>query len=101
MSQPSSSSRRAVVPAVALLCVLLLSYFSIRNALAAHYAGLQTLQGYERATRLELKNFEHWYLLARYCQYNLEDTDTARAVQAYLVPLSLNPRSAAHWALLG
>ena len=101
MSQPSSSSRRAVVPAVALVCVLLLSYFSIRNALAAHYAGLQTLQGYERATRLEPKNFENWYLLGRYWQYNLEDTDTARAVQAYLVALSLNPRSADIWADLG
>jgi len=101
MSQPSSSSRRAVVPAVALVCVLLLSYFSIRNALAAHYAGLQTLQGYERATRLEPKNFENWCLLGRYWQYNLEDTDTARAVQAYLVALSLNPRSADIWADLG
>lgn len=102
MSQRSSSfPRRGVVPALALVCLLFLSYFSVRNALAAHYASLQTRQGYERATRLEPRDFRNWLLLGRYWQYNLEETDTARALQAYNVALSLNPRSADLWSDLG
>ena len=95
MSQRAFSSiPRGVVPALALVCAVLLTYFGTRNALAAHYADLQTLQGYERATRLEPHDFRNWHLLGRYWQYNLEDTDTTRAIQAYTVALSLNPRSA-------
>ena len=97
----SSSTRRLVAPALAFVCALFLSYFSIRNAIAAHYAGLQTLQGYQRATRLEPRDFRNWHLLGRYWQYNLEDTDTARAIQSYNVALSLNPRSADIWSDLG
>src|SRR6266566_1121580 len=97
----SSFKRRGIVLAFALVCAVLLSYFSIRNARAAHYAGRETREGYEHATRLEPKNFENWQLLGRYWQYNLEDADTARAIQAYTVALSLNPRSADTWADLG
>lgn len=96
-----SSNSRGTVLAFALVCAVILSYFGIRNALAAHYAGLETRDGYERATRLEPKNFDSWQRLARYWQYNLEDVDTRRAIQAYAVALSLNPRSADAWAELG
>jgi hypothetical protein len=89
---------RLLVVAVALLMAVLLSYLSIRNAIAAHDVDLQTLQGYERATRLESGNFRYWYLLGRYWQYSLEDADTARAIQTYTVALSLNPRSADIWS---
>ena len=102
MSQlPASFKPRRLAPAFALVCALLLSYLSIRNALAAHYAGLGTLQGYQRATRLEAGNFENWHLLGRYWQYNLEDPDPTRAIRAYRVALSLNPRSAEIWGDLG
>lgn len=102
MSQRSSTfPRRGIVPALALICAVFLSYFSVRNALAAHYAGLQTRQGYERATRLEPRDFQNWLLLGRYWQYNLEEPDTARALQAYSVALSLNPRSADLWSDVG
>ncbi len=102
MSQlPLGSKQRGVVLAFALVCFLFLSYFSVRNALAVHFAGLQTRQGYERATRLEPRDFQNWLLLGRYWQYNLEETDTARALQAYKVALSLNPRSADLWSDLG
>ena len=97
----STSKSRGIVLAFALVCAVFLSYFSIRNALAAHYADLQTREGYEHATRLEPKSFENWQLLGRYWQYNLEDLDTARAIHAYTVALSLNPRSADTWADLG
>lgn len=89
---------RGVLLTLAAAATAFLSYFSIRNALADHYAELQTLQGYERATRLEPGDFRNWYLLGRYWQYNLENIDTARAVQAYTTALALNPRSAEVWA---
>src|SRR5712671_5766818 len=76
---------------------LILSYFSIRNALAAHYAGLQTAESLERATRLEPADPRNWYLLGRYWQYNLEDPDAARAIRSYLSALSLNPASSETW----
>lgn len=98
MLRLSSSSRRGVLLALAFLATLILSYFSIRNALAAHYAGLQTREGFERATRLEPNDFRNWYLLGRYWQYSLEDADTARAVRAYTTALALNPRSADVWS---
>lgn len=102
MSQLSSSSKqRAVVLVFALICGVFLSYLSVRNALAAHYIGLQTREGYERATRLEPRDFQNWLLLGRYWQYNLEEPDTARALQAYNVALSLNPRSADLWSDVG
>lgn len=91
-------SPRGVVLAVAVAAAAFLSYFSIRVALAAHDVDLQTLQGYELATRLEAGDFRNWYLLGRYWQYNLQDIDTARAVQAYTTALALNPRSADVWA---
>lgn len=102
MSQLSAGfKQRAVVIVFALICAVFLSYFSVRNALAAHYAGLQTRQGYERATRLEPRDYQNWLLLGRYWQYNLEEPDTARALQAFNVALSLNPRSADLWSDVG
>src|SRR5215831_12156186 len=93
----STPSYRATILALALLAAGFLSYFSIRNALAAHNADLQTLAGYERATQLEPGDFRNWHLLGRYWQYNLEDADTSRAIHAYTVALSLNPHSAEVW----
>src|SRR5215467_1232928 len=102
MSQPPiGSKQRIAVVVFAVVCFLFLFYFSVRHALAAHYAGLQTREGYERATRLEPGNFQNWLLSGRYWQYNLEETDTARALQAYKIALSLNPRSADLWADVG
>ncbi|HET7208220.1 MAG TPA: hypothetical protein VFI95_16715 [Terriglobales bacterium] len=89
---------RGVILALAAAAAAFLSYFSIRNALAHHYGELQTLQGYERAIRLEPGDFRNWYLLGRYWQYNLENIDTARAIQAYTTALALNSQSAEVWA---
>jgi tetratricopeptide (TPR) repeat protein len=93
----SSNAQRAVVLAVSLAVALILSYFSIRNAFAAHDAGLQTAEGYERAVHLEPANFQNWYLLGRYWQYNLENPDVTRAMHAYLSALSFNPASSETW----
>src|SRR6266571_3313749 len=97
LQAPSSLPRGAVL-ILALAGAVLLSYFSIRNAVAVDNADLQTRQGYERSTRLEPGYYRNWYLLGRYWQYNLEDTDAAKAGQAYSAALSLNPRSADVWS---
>jgi hypothetical protein len=38
-----------------------LSYFSIRDARAVHFAGLQTLQGIEHAAHLRPGDADNWY----------------------------------------
>src|SRR5216684_9403320 len=93
----SSNAQRAVLVAASLAMALILSYFSIRNALAAHYADLQTAEGYERAVHLEPSDPQNWYLLGRYWQYNLDDPDAQRAIRSYLSALSLNPASSETW----
>src|SRR5713101_2701830 len=93
----SSNTHRAALVAAAFAVALILSYFSIRNALAVHYAGLQTPTSYEHAARLEPADPRNRYLLGRYWQYNLEDPDAARAIRSYLSALSLNPASSETW----
>jgi Tfp pilus assembly protein PilF len=93
----SSNAHRAALVVAALALLILFSYFSIRNARAAHYAGLQTAESLQRAVQLEPANPQNWYLLGRYWQYNLEDPDAARAIHSYLTALSLNPASAETW----
>src|SRR5256714_1187655 len=92
-----SNAQRAVLVGACFAVALVLSYFSIRNALSTHYAGLQTPEAYERAVHLEPAKPQNWYLLGRYWQYNLEDPDAARAIHSYLFALSLNPGSSDIW----
>jgi len=93
----SSNSRRAALLAGSFAVAFILSYFSIRNALAVHYAGLQTATSLERAVHLEPADSRNWYLLGRYWQYNLEDPDQQRAIRSYHSALSLNPASWETW----
>lgn len=93
----SSNAQRALFVLVSFFMVMLLSFFSIRNALAVHYGGLQNAASLARAARLEPADPRNWYLLGRYWQYNLEDPDTALAIHSYKVVLSLNPGSWETW----
>src|SRR5438128_1459958 len=93
----SSNAQRAALVAVSFAVAFVLSFFSIRNAFAVHYAGLQTAEAIERATRLEPVDPRNWYLLGRYWQYNPANPDTARAIRSYLSALSLNPASWQSW----
>ena len=97
----SSPASRGVIVLLALGLASAVSYSSIRNARAEHLAGLGTLKGFERATRLEPGNARNLYLLGRYLQYSFEETDTPRAIEAYKNSLSFNPRSADTWLDLG
>jgi tetratricopeptide (TPR) repeat protein len=93
----SSSIARATLLFVAAVLAVALGYSSSRNALAAHYAGLETRQGQERAAELEPGNPETWFLLGRYWQYNIEDPNAGRAIAAYRNALALDPHSATTW----
>jgi hypothetical protein len=93
----SSDAQRAVLVAASFAVAAILAYYSIRNARAAHYVGLQTVDAYERAVRLEPADSRNWYILGRYWQYNLENPDAARAIRSYLSALSFNPASSETW----
>jgi tetratricopeptide (TPR) repeat protein len=93
----SNPAHRGLFVLFALLIAVFLSYFSIRSARAAHFAGFETREGLERATHLEPGDARSWYLLGRYWQYNLEDPDAKRAIRAYLSALSFNPKSSEVW----
>jgi tetratricopeptide (TPR) repeat protein len=97
----SNSAQRGTLVFVAFLAALILSYSSIRNARAQHFAGLQTRDGFERATQLEPGDARNWFLLARYWQFNLEDADPQQAIHAYKNAVSLDPHSAEYWLGLG
>jgi hypothetical protein len=97
----SSAAARGFLVLVALVLATGLSYSGIRNALAVHSAGLNTPDGYSRATRLEPDDARNWYLLGRYWQYNLEDPDAQRAIRLYQTALSFDPHSADTWLDLG
>src|SRR6266403_4717788 len=101
ISRLSRSAQRAALVLAALLVAALLSYFSVRNARADHFAGLPTRQALERATELESGDARSWYLLGRYWQFNLEDSDTQKAIGAYKTAVSVDPRSTVSWLGLG
>ena len=93
----SSPAARIFLVLLASVLAAALCYSGIRNAVAVNEAGLNTPQGYERATRLEPGDARNWYLLGRYWQYNLEDPDAKRAIHAYQTALSLDVHSADTW----
>jgi len=93
----SNSAARLAFFFVALALAAALASSSIRNAVAVHYAGLNTRPALERATQLERGNPLNWLLLGHYWQYNLEEPDTPRAIGAYRTSLSLDPHSATAW----
>src|SRR5580704_7929319 len=97
----SSPAARGLFVVFALVLAAGLSYSNIRNVLSVHDSGLNTADGYARATHLEPDNAANWYLLGHYWQYNLEDPDAKRAIRNYQTSLSFDPRSADTWLDLG
>src|SRR5215471_14232310 len=85
---------RAVLLGGSGLLAALLGFFAVRNAVAAHYLGLDTRRGYERAVRLEPHNPRNWYLLGRSYLYDLEQPDPVQAVAALRRSVELDPYSA-------
>jgi tetratricopeptide (TPR) repeat protein len=97
----STATARGLLVLLALALAAGLSYSAIRNAIAEHDVGLNSREGYERATKLEPDEARNWYLLGRYWQFNLEDPEAQRAIQAYQTALSLDPHSASTFMDLG
>src|SRR5262245_45598843 len=85
---------RTMLLVVSCALALLISFLAVRNALAAHFLGLDTRSGYERAVRLEPNNPRTWYLLGRSYLYDLEQPDPAKAVNALRKSVELDPYSA-------
>jgi tetratricopeptide (TPR) repeat protein len=97
----SSRAARVFLVLLAIALAASLSYSGIQNVLAVYDGGLNTSEGYERATKLEPDDAGNWYLLGRYWQYNLEEPDAQRAIRAYQTALSFDPHSADTWLDLG
>ncbi|MGA2810734.1 MAG: tetratricopeptide repeat protein [Candidatus Acidiferrum sp.] len=90
----STSAERLLVLGLAVLVAGFLCFFSVRVAWAAHLAASGTGYGLAHATRLERDNSGYWFLLGRYWQYNLEDADTLKAIDAYRQALAHDPHAA-------
>lgn len=74
-----------------------ITYLAVRSTLASHYASMGTIDGLERAVRLEPKNADYWYLLGRALHPELQRRDDRGAIRALYTAVSLNPRSASTW----
>jgi tetratricopeptide (TPR) repeat protein len=93
---PSPRARAALIVGSGALA-LFLSYFGIRNALAAHSLGFDTREGYQQAVKLEPGDSRNWYFLGRSYLYDFEQPDAARAVQAFGKAVALDPYAAEAW----
>jgi tetratricopeptide (TPR) repeat protein len=94
----STPAARGLLVLIAFALVAILAYSGVCNALAVHEVGLNTQRGLELAARLEPANAENWYLLGRYWQYNLEDPNSEKAIEAYQKSLSIDAHSADTWS---
>lgn len=92
-----SKPTRLAILVLASITAIILSWLSIRTALAEHYANQNTLSGYEKAVHLEPDNPQYWYLLGNYLQNNMYEPNAERAIRAYKTSLSLYPRNADAW----
>lgn len=93
---PESRFRLAILFSSCVLAISL-SYFGVRNALAAHYQDLDTREGYERAVHLEAGDSRTWHLLGRSYLYDLEQPDARRAIEVLRKAVTLDPYSAEAW----
>jgi tetratricopeptide (TPR) repeat protein len=94
----STPAARGLLVLIAFALVAILAYSGVCNALAVHEVGLNTQRGLELAARLEPANAGNWYLLGRYWQYNLEDPNSEKAIEAYQKSLSIDAHSADTWS---
>jgi len=85
---------RALLLVLSCAFALLIGFLAVRNALAAHFLGRDTRDGYERAVSLEPNNPRNWYLLGRSYLYDLEQPDPVKAVSTLRKSVELDPYSA-------
>ena len=97
----SDSISRGLVVVASVLLGLWLSFYGIRAAIARNGAETNTANGLKLAVRLEPGNPNYWYFLGRYQQYNLEQPNSALAVDSYRKATALNPLATDAWLDLG
>src|SRR5215467_12007518 len=87
-------NRRILLTAGCAIVAALLCYLAIRNALAAHYQGLDTQEGYEHAVKLEPADSRNCFLLGRSYLYDFEQPHPGKAMEALRKAVALDPYSA-------
>jgi len=97
----SDSLSRGLVVVASVLLGLCLSYYGVRTAIARYGAEGETANRLNLAVRLEPENPSYWYFLGRYQQYNLEQPNSAMAVESYRKAIALNPLATNAWLDLG
>jgi hypothetical protein len=97
----SDSLSRALIVLAAVVCALVLSFFSLRMGLAANFADQESVPGYSRAVRMEPDNAEYWYRFGHFQQFNLEEPDPAAAVGYFQKAIALDPNYTDAWLDLG
>src|SRR5215469_196364 len=97
----SDSLSRGLVVVASVLLGLWLSFYGIRAAIARYAAEGETANLLKLAVRLEPGNPNYWYFLGRYQQYNLEQPNSAMAVESYRKAIALNPLFTNAWLDLG
>src|SRR5215469_8247815 len=97
----SDSLSRGLVVVASVLLGLWLSFYGIRAAIARYAAEGETANLLKLAVRLEPGNPNYWYYLGRYQQYNLEQPNSALAIESYRKAIALNPLATDTWLDLG
>src|SRR5215469_2798570 len=97
----SDSVSRGLIVLFSVLLGLWLSFSGIRAAIARNGAEGDTANGLKLAVRLEPENPSYWYFLGRYQQYNLEQPNSALAIESYRKAITLNPLATNAWLDLG
>ena len=97
----AESLSRALVILVAFAIAAPLSYYSMRMAVAAHAAEQETESGLKEAIKREPNNPEYWYRLGHFQQFNLEESNAARAELDFRTAIALNPKYTEAWLDLG
>jgi len=97
----SDSISRGLIVLFSVLLGLWLSFSGIRAAIARNGAEGDTANGLKLAVRLEPENPGYWYFLGRYQQYNLEQPNSALAIESYQKAIALNPLATNAWLDLG
>ncbi len=97
----SDSLSRGLIVAAAFGVATILSFFSIRTAIAAHGAEEESAYGFRQATRLEPGNAEYWYRFGHFQQFNLEQADSIEAEQLLKKAIAIDPKYTDAWLDLG
>jgi len=93
----SDSLLRGLLVIAAVVIAVVVSFFAIRMAIAADAAGGTTARDLELAARLEPRNPEYWFRLGHYEEFNLEEPNPDRALDAFRHAIALDPHYTEAW----